>query len=78
MAQLIRFDQIRNGDVIVSPSGHIGTVISINGAWPTRQIIETVLGAGDLTSETHQESVLDISISDSDNVLLLYRPAENH
>jgi preprotein translocase subunit YajC len=78
MAQLIRFDQVRKGDVIVSPLGLIGTVLSIDGAWPSGQVFEIALGAGDMTGESHREAVQDISTSDSDEVLLLYRPAESY
>jgi preprotein translocase subunit YajC len=77
MTQLIRFDQVRKGDVIVSPLGLIGTVLSIDGAWPSG-VFEIALGAGDMTGESHREAVQDISTSDSDEVLLLYRPAESY
>jgi len=77
VTQLIRFDQVRKGDVIVSPLGLIGTVLSIDDAWPSGQTFEITLGAGDLTGETYRAAVQDISTSDSDEVLLLYRPAED-
>lgn len=71
MSLMVKYENLKDGDVVVNSDGLIGTVRKTD-AFPSSSV-HVVLGAGDLTSASVHEVFEDIDLAYDELVLVLHR-----